>query len=297
MLHKEIYLFFAFLTEPNVFSLSHLVTDADSCSSVAKKFGISESQFYALNPGLHHAGEHLCDNLDTGKQYCVKAPKGKRAFARRTTPSSIVDNTTKSTDLSGVQSKLSGVLSKLKGLDVSDLSSKEADAVSNVQSKVQSVLTLVTSTTTPVLSTVQSKVQNVLTLVQGLNLPVLSSVETQLQSTVSTVQTLISSTVGSTGDLSDLKSALTGVQSKLSGLTSVLSNAGVPVSSLQSKVTSLLSELKGSAPDLSNVQTEVQGLLSKLQGLSLPELGPVTNQLSGVTNLLQNILPVNNLGL
>ncbi|ORY95307.1 hypothetical protein BCR43DRAFT_525052 [Syncephalastrum racemosum] len=49
----------------------HLVSDGDGCDTVAKNAGIPESQLYSLNPGLHHAGDHMCDNLDTGKAYCV----------------------------------------------------------------------------------------------------------------------------------------------------------------------------------------------------------------------------------
>ncbi|SAL95046.1 hypothetical protein [Absidia glauca] len=45
-------------------------SDAD-CTSFSKKHGIAESNLYKWNKGLHHAGDHLCDNLDTGKAYCV----------------------------------------------------------------------------------------------------------------------------------------------------------------------------------------------------------------------------------
>ncbi|KAI8342266.1 hypothetical protein BC941DRAFT_412299 [Chlamydoabsidia padenii] len=47
-----------------------LPSDAD-CTSFSKKHGIAESDLYKWNKGLHHAGDHLCDNLDTGKAYCV----------------------------------------------------------------------------------------------------------------------------------------------------------------------------------------------------------------------------------
>ncbi|ORZ07814.1 hypothetical protein BCR42DRAFT_442405 [Absidia repens] len=47
-----------------------LPSDAD-CTSFSKKHGIKESDLYKWNKGLHHAGDHLCDNLDTGKAYCV----------------------------------------------------------------------------------------------------------------------------------------------------------------------------------------------------------------------------------
>ncbi|KAI8065234.1 hypothetical protein BC940DRAFT_85688 [Gongronella butleri] len=47
-----------------------LPSDAD-CTSFSAKHGIKESQLYQWNKGLHHAGAHLCDNLDTGKAYCV----------------------------------------------------------------------------------------------------------------------------------------------------------------------------------------------------------------------------------
>ncbi|GAB5590080.1 hypothetical protein Unana1_04980 [Umbelopsis nana] len=260
----------------------YTITAADSCTSVAKKFHISEATLYALNPGLHHAGTHLCDNLDTGKKYCVKAPKGKRSVGRRTTV-----NATTNTSLSAVKGKLTSVLSKLQNLS---LSGTEGDAVSNVETKVQSVLTLVSSKTAPVLSTVQTKVQSVLTLVQGLNIPELQSVETQLQSTVSLVEGLLSGT----GDLSNLQAVLSGVQTKVQSLTTVLTNAGVPVSDIQTKVTSLISEVQGGSGsiDISAVQTQVQALIAQLKALALPELQPITSQLSGALSLIQSLLPV-----
>ncbi|KAG2183295.1 hypothetical protein INT43_006300 [Umbelopsis isabellina] len=46
----------------------HSVTDSDTCISVAKKYGISLNDFYAWNPKVHKGS---CDNLDTGKSYCV----------------------------------------------------------------------------------------------------------------------------------------------------------------------------------------------------------------------------------
>ncbi|KAG2178349.1 hypothetical protein INT44_001499 [Umbelopsis vinacea] len=260
----------------------HTITNSDSCTSVAKKFHISTSTFYALNPGLHHAGDHICDNLDTGKKYCVKAPKGKRAIARRTTTA--VNPT--AVDLSSVKTKLQTVLSKIQVLD---LSGTEGDAVSKVEVKVQSVLTLVTSKTAPVLSTVQSKVQSVLSLVQNLDIPALQAVETQLQGVVALVENLVSSV----GNLVQLQTVLAGVQTKLTSITSVLDNAGVPVGSIQTKVTSLLAELNGSSPDLSGVQTEVKTLLTELKGYAVPALQPVTSQLSGALTLVQGIIPLN----
>lgn len=235
-----------------------------------------------MNPGLHHAGDHICDNLDTGKKYCVKAPKGKRAIARRTT--SAIDSTTG--ELSTVKTQLKSVLSKIQVLN---LSGTDGDAVSKVEIKVQSVLSLVSAKTAPVLSTVQSKVQSVLALVQNLNIPALQAVETQLQSVVSLVENL----VGGVGQLVQLQTVLAGVQTKLTSLTSVLDNAGVPVGSIQTKVTSLLTELNGSSPDLSGVQSEVQTLLSELKGYALPALQPVTSQLSGALTLVQGIIPLN----
>ncbi|CAO3610355.1 unnamed protein product [Cunninghamella blakesleeana] len=47
-----------------------LKTDIE-CGGFAKSNGISEERLYDLNPGLHRVGEHRCDNLDTGKAYCV----------------------------------------------------------------------------------------------------------------------------------------------------------------------------------------------------------------------------------
>ncbi|KAI8077974.1 uncharacterized protein B0P05DRAFT_637842 [Gilbertella persicaria] len=47
---------------------THKATDSDTCANLAKSNGISLSQFYKLNPQVHKS----CDNLNTGKTYCVK---------------------------------------------------------------------------------------------------------------------------------------------------------------------------------------------------------------------------------
>ncbi|KAJ2965150.1 hypothetical protein NQZ79_g119 [Umbelopsis isabellina] len=51
----------------------HLVTPQDGCESLISKFHISSADFFKWNPGVHHSADHDCDNLDTGKRYCVKA--------------------------------------------------------------------------------------------------------------------------------------------------------------------------------------------------------------------------------
>ncbi|GAN02309.1 hypothetical protein MAM1_0020d01752 [Mucor ambiguus] len=50
---------------------NYTITAVDSCVSVAAQFQITEAEFYAMNPGLHHSVTHDCDNLDTGKPFCV----------------------------------------------------------------------------------------------------------------------------------------------------------------------------------------------------------------------------------
>ncbi|CAO3626706.1 unnamed protein product [Mucor fragilis] len=50
---------------------NYTITAVDSCVSVAAQFQITEAEFYAMNPGLHHSATHDCDNLDTGKPFCV----------------------------------------------------------------------------------------------------------------------------------------------------------------------------------------------------------------------------------
>ncbi|ORZ24519.1 hypothetical protein BCR42DRAFT_403117 [Absidia repens] len=54
---------------------THKVVAGESCDGIAATFKITPDQFYAMNPGLHHAGDHLCDNLDDGKAYCVCTKK------------------------------------------------------------------------------------------------------------------------------------------------------------------------------------------------------------------------------
>ncbi|RCI07156.1 hypothetical protein CU098_013577 [Rhizopus stolonifer] len=50
---------------------NYTITATDSCVSVAAAFELTEAEFYAMNPGLHHSIQHDCDNLDTGKPFCV----------------------------------------------------------------------------------------------------------------------------------------------------------------------------------------------------------------------------------
>ncbi|KAG1049367.1 hypothetical protein G6F43_008305 [Rhizopus delemar] len=48
------------------------VTSSDSwCGDFAKRNGISTTQLYNWNAGLHRSGSHVCDNLDDGRAYCV----------------------------------------------------------------------------------------------------------------------------------------------------------------------------------------------------------------------------------
>ncbi|KAI8643089.1 hypothetical protein BD408DRAFT_442968 [Parasitella parasitica] len=54
-------------------SKTHKVTDSDTCAKLAKANGISLSTFYKLNSQVHSN----CDNLDTGKSYCVKGGSSK----------------------------------------------------------------------------------------------------------------------------------------------------------------------------------------------------------------------------
>ncbi|CAO3658235.1 unnamed protein product [Rhizopus stolonifer] len=50
---------------------THTIVANDSCVSVAAQFQLTDAQFYAMNPGLHHNPRHDCDNLDTNKPYCI----------------------------------------------------------------------------------------------------------------------------------------------------------------------------------------------------------------------------------
>ncbi|CAM0139471.1 hypothetical protein VKS41_004718 [Umbelopsis sp. WA50703] len=50
---------------------TYTIKDGDGCEGIAASFSLTPDEFYNMNPGLHHAGDHLCDNLDTGKPYCV----------------------------------------------------------------------------------------------------------------------------------------------------------------------------------------------------------------------------------
>ncbi|KAG0169223.1 hypothetical protein DFQ28_003755 [Apophysomyces sp. BC1034] len=56
---------------PNCKKFYTITTEDNGCADVAQKNGIDVEQLYSWNKGLHHKGEHICDNLDTGKAYCV----------------------------------------------------------------------------------------------------------------------------------------------------------------------------------------------------------------------------------
>ncbi|KAF7724842.1 hypothetical protein EC973_000727 [Apophysomyces ossiformis] len=56
---------------PNCKKFYTITPEDTGCEAVAAKNGINVEQLYAWNKGLHHKGEHICDNLDTGKAYCV----------------------------------------------------------------------------------------------------------------------------------------------------------------------------------------------------------------------------------
>ncbi|CAO3637882.1 unnamed protein product [Cunninghamella blakesleeana] len=49
---------------------THTVSSSDSCVKLAKQYDISLGEFYSLNPQVHRGS---CDNLNDGKEYCVKA--------------------------------------------------------------------------------------------------------------------------------------------------------------------------------------------------------------------------------
>ncbi|KAI8882379.1 hypothetical protein K501DRAFT_323993 [Backusella circina FSU 941] len=43
----------------------------NACEDFASKNGITQTQLFSWNAGLHGFGSHECDNLDDGKAYCV----------------------------------------------------------------------------------------------------------------------------------------------------------------------------------------------------------------------------------
>ncbi|KAG1053222.1 hypothetical protein G6F43_004692 [Rhizopus delemar] len=48
------------------------VKSSDSwCGDFSKRNGITTTQLYDWNAGLHRSGSHECDNLDDGRAYCV----------------------------------------------------------------------------------------------------------------------------------------------------------------------------------------------------------------------------------
>ncbi|CAO3596391.1 unnamed protein product [Absidia cylindrospora] len=50
---------------------THTVVAGESCDGIAATFKLTPDAFYDMNPGLHHAGDHICDNLDNDRKYCV----------------------------------------------------------------------------------------------------------------------------------------------------------------------------------------------------------------------------------
>ncbi|KAI8579369.1 hypothetical protein K450DRAFT_242924 [Umbelopsis ramanniana AG] len=71
---------------------TYTIKDGDGCEGIAASFSLTPDAFYTMNPGLHHAGDHLCDNLDTGKPYCVcmTKPCAQQKVVSSVAPTSVV---------------------------------------------------------------------------------------------------------------------------------------------------------------------------------------------------------------
>lgn len=99
-------------------SKTHKATNSDTCAKLSKSNGISLSDFYKLNPQVHKN----CDNLNTGKTYCVKAgtisnkisnlaakkkttKKTSKKSSKKTTKKSAKKSTTKKETRKKLQSK------------------------------------------------------------------------------------------------------------------------------------------------------------------------------------------------
>ncbi|KAI8069380.1 hypothetical protein BC940DRAFT_297586 [Gongronella butleri] len=92
---------------------TYTVKAGDSCEGIAASYKLTPDEFYAMNPGLHHAGAHLCDNLDDGKPYCVctKTPCASPAAA----PSGASNSTASGAASSGAASASASVSAPASG--------------------------------------------------------------------------------------------------------------------------------------------------------------------------------------
>lgn len=68
-----------------------IATNSDTCEKLAKANDISLSEFYKLNPKVHKN----CDNLDTGKSYCVKSGGSSKTSTKITNLAAKKKKTTK----------------------------------------------------------------------------------------------------------------------------------------------------------------------------------------------------------
>lgn len=66
----------------------YTIISGDGCSSVEQKFGLSATQFFALNPEV----KTDCTNLGLGEAYCVKAI-GQSGSGNATVPANVVAGT------------------------------------------------------------------------------------------------------------------------------------------------------------------------------------------------------------
>ncbi|CAO3613479.1 unnamed protein product [Cunninghamella echinulata] len=89
---------------------THTVVAGDSCDGIAATFKLTPDQFYAMNPKLHHLGDHICDNLDDGKPYCVCTKKPCVAEPSAPSGNTTVGATTTAATTSGAASTTTGAV-------------------------------------------------------------------------------------------------------------------------------------------------------------------------------------------
>ncbi|KAI7900695.1 uncharacterized protein BX663DRAFT_553981 [Cokeromyces recurvatus] len=66
--------------------LNTTLKNADNCNSITKKYGITLDEFYNMNPSINRGS---CNNLRTGKAYCIKQEARVKSIAKKRTTTTL----------------------------------------------------------------------------------------------------------------------------------------------------------------------------------------------------------------
>ncbi|KAG0744321.1 hypothetical protein G6F57_005362 [Rhizopus arrhizus] len=101
---------------------THTIVPTDSCVSVASQYHLTDAEFFAMNPGLHHSIKHDCDNLDTGKPYCVCMTEPCPVAAEPVSSSAVSSSIAPVSTSSGLNSSMPSTPAAISASNVSSAS-------------------------------------------------------------------------------------------------------------------------------------------------------------------------------